>query len=84
MPTPINDYTDCVIFNKKEDTAVAFRCPEGWLLVPIEPNVVMVDAGNAEIDPGYCEESSSSRFVEDGESIAIYKAMLSTAPEYKP
>ena len=58
--------------------------PEGWLLVPIEPNAVMVDAGDAEIDPGYCEESSSSRFVEDGESIAIYKAMLAAAPEYKP
>lgn len=49
--------------------------PEGWKLVPIEPNAVMVDAGDAEIDPGYCEESSSSRFVEDGESIAIDNAM---------
>lgn len=63
---------------------LVFVIPEGWQLVPKEPTEAMFDAGDAEIDPGYCEESSSSRFVEDGESIAIYKAMLAAAPEYKP
>jgi len=57
--------------------------PEGWQPVPKEPTKEMLDAGDAEIDPGYCEESSSSRFVEDGESMVIYKAMLAAAPEYK-
>ncbi len=55
--------------------------PEGWQLVPKEPTEAMLYAGDAEIDPGYCEESSSSRFVEDRESIAVYKAMLAAAPK---
>ena len=55
--------------------------PEGWQLVPIEPTIAMQEAGEEKINPGYCEESSWNRPIENDESTTIYKAMLAAAPK---
>lgn len=49
-----------------------FKVPDGWRLVPIEPTCYQVLVGR------------NSDSMDDEPCVAVYLAMLSSAPEYKP
>lgn len=49
-----------------------FKVPDGWRLVPIEPTCYQVLVGR------------NSDSMDDEPCVAVYLAMLASAPEYKP
>jgi hypothetical protein len=55
-----------------EECKPGFKVPDGWKLVPIEPTCYQVLAGR------------NSDSMDDEPCVAVYLAMLSAAPEYKP
>ena len=49
-----------------------FKVPDGWKLVPVEPNHGMIVAAASEHEGDFYLP------------VSLYKAMLAAAPEYKP
>ena len=49
-----------------------FKVPDGWKLVPVEPNHGMIVAAASDHEGDFYLP------------VSLYKAMLSAAPEYKP
>ena len=55
-----------------EECKPEFKVPDGWKLVPVEPNHGMIVAAASDHEGDFYLP------------VSLYKAMLAAAPEYKP